>query len=78
MKKTTKKGQVKQHLLKHKSITSWDAIEKYGATRISAIIFTLRHKEGMNIVNDSISMKDRNGNTCNYAKYIYKGDKLPS
>jgi hypothetical protein len=30
----------------------------------------------MRIVTDSVSMKDRNGNTCTYANYIYKGDKL--
>lgn len=77
MKKKTKKEQVKQHLLKHKHITAWEAIEKFGATRLSAIIWIFVHKEGMNIVTDSVTMKDRNGNTCNYAKYIYKGDKLP-
>jgi hypothetical protein len=75
--KKTKKQQIKEHLLKNKSITSWDAIEKYGATRLSATIWTFIHKEGMNIVRDSVTMKDRNGNSCTYAKYIYKGDKLP-
>lgn len=74
--KKTKKDQVKQHLIKHKSITSWTAIEKYGATRLSAIIWILVHKEGMRIVTESVSMKDRNGNSSIFANYIYKGDKL--
>lgn len=73
----TKKQQIREHLLKNKSITAWDAIEKFGAIRLSAVIWEFIHKEGMNIVRDSVTMKDRNGNNCTYAKYIYKGDKLP-
>jgi hypothetical protein len=40
---------VKIHLMNKKSITSWDAITLYRATRLSAIIFNLR-RQGMNIV----------------------------
>ena len=31
----TKKEKVRQHLLKYGSITSWEAIMKYNATRLS-------------------------------------------
>lgn len=41
--------QVKAHLMNKKSITSWDAITLYHATRLSAIIFNLRGI-GMDIV----------------------------
>lgn len=65
----TKFEQVKKHLLKKKSITSWDAITLYKATRLSAIIFSLR-KSGWDIATKSVSSKDVNGNACTYAKYI--------
>lgn len=68
-KKVTKSGLVKAHLLKHKSITSLEAIEKYSATRLSAIIFTLR-KKGFSIVTKDVTIKDRFGNNCIYGKYV--------
>lgn len=40
----SKELQVLNHLKKHKSITSWEAIQEYRATRLSAIIFDLREK----------------------------------
>lgn len=69
-----KKAQlVKEHLLEHGSITSWEAIEKYGATRLSAIIFNLR-KQGYDIRTIMREEADRYGNTCQYANYVLKGD----
>ena len=35
---------VLQHLLKHGSITSYEAFKLYGITRLSAKIYDLRHK----------------------------------
>jgi hypothetical protein len=63
--KVTKSELVKKHLLKKKSITSWDAITLYKATRLSAIIFELR-KRGWNITTKSIKME----NDGSYAKYL--------
>jgi hypothetical protein len=40
----TKIKKVALHLIKYKKITSWDAITKYKATRLGAIIFNLRKK----------------------------------
>jgi hypothetical protein len=65
----TKTNQVKSHLIKNGHITSWEAITLYGATRLSAIIFILRRR-GMNIDSQSKLTKDRNGNTCNFVKYV--------
>jgi hypothetical protein len=65
----TKTNQVKKHLLKKRSITSWDAITLYQATRLSAIIFNLR-KSGWDIVTNNVTIKDKNGNPCTYAKYV--------
>lgn len=67
--KLTKSQQVLNHLNRKGTITSWEAIEKYGATRLSAIIFNLR-KRGMNISTKSVESKDRNGHKCVWAKYI--------
>lgn len=66
MNKTQK---VIEHLKKNKSITSWDAIQLYRATRLSAIIFNLR-KRGMNIRTRERAFKDVNDETSYYAEYI--------
>jgi predicted nuclease with TOPRIM domain len=39
---------VKNHLLNKGNITSWEAIQKYNVTRLSAVIFELKRK-GMDI-----------------------------
>ena len=69
MNKTLK---VLEHLLSGKSITSWEAIKLYKATRLSAIIFDLRAK-GYNIH----SAKEYNETTgTNFARYVLlKGKK---
>ena len=68
----TKTEKVKIHLEEVGHITSLEAIKEYGATRLSAIIFNLRHKYDMNIENEWIEFTDRYGNKSRYAKYIYK------
>ena len=66
--KTTKHQQVLNHLRQHGSIDSWTAIELYGATRLSAIIFNFRAK-GLKIDSIGCSALDRNSNVCNYTTY---------
>lgn len=60
---------VRDHLLSKGSITSWDAIQQYGATRLSSIIFNLR-KAGYNIITQDIAFTDRFGNDGQYANYV--------
>lgn len=71
MEKTNKTKEVLKHLEKKGSITSWDAIKLYGATRLSAIIFNLRER---GYVIDSLWMEDtdRYGNLSRYVKYVLK------
>jgi hypothetical protein len=69
IKKIKKHDLVREHLIKKKSLTSWDAITLYKATRLSAIIFSLR-RNGWNIATNSIVSNDQNGNSCTYAKYV--------
>lgn len=68
----TKTEKVKSHLEEIGHITSLEAIKEYGATRLSAIIFNLRHKYDMNIENEWIDFTDRYGNKSRYVIYIYK------
>ena len=68
LKKPSKHDMVKNHLMLNGTITTWEAIEKYGATRLSAIIFNLR-KKGYNIVTHDKLIKDRNGYMTNIAVY---------
>ena len=67
-KKPTKIHKVRLHLLNKGTIDSWTAIEVYGATRLSDIIFRLRGR-GMNIESIPCSALDRNSNVCNYTTY---------
>ena len=67
--RTTKQKQIQDHLVKHGFITSWIAIEKYGVTRLSHNILVLR-KRGWSIATKDMTTKDRNGNTCVFAKYV--------
>jgi hypothetical protein len=62
--RVTKMEMVKKHLSSKKSITSWEAIEKYKVTRLSAIIHILRNN-GWEIQSKKLS----NANS-NFVKYI--------
>ena len=68
-KPNTKTGKVLAHLQGEGSITSWDAIRLYRATRLSGIIFNLRD-EGY-----KIESKNRSGDGSHWTEYIYKGKR---
>ena len=70
----SKTQKVREHLLKYGSITSWDAINLYGETRLSDVILKLRQK-GWDIRTIMVEFTDRYGNTGTYANYVLKGDK---
>ena len=65
----TKTSEVLRHMEEHGSITSMEAIENFGATRLSAIIFNLR-KRGYDIETVDTGGVDRYGHAVNYATYI--------
>ena len=66
----TKMLQVKKHLIEKGTIDSWTAIELYGVTRLSAIIFNLR-MNGHNIDSVPRTAYDRNQELCNFTTYKY-------
>lgn len=71
----TKTALIKEHLEAKGSITSWEAIQSYAATRLAAIIFNLR-KKGMKIHNQDCVKKDKYKNQVRFTKYIYQRSKL--
>lgn len=68
MARTNKSALCRQYLLANGSITSWEAIENFGETRLADVIFRLR-KTGYDIKTDTILFTDRYGNRGSYAKY---------
>lgn len=66
---------IQLHLIEKGSITSWEAIKEYGATRLSGIIYNLRNDYGMNIITERIEFIDRFGSKGSFAKYILKEDE---
>lgn len=62
------------HLQEKGSITSWEAIKEYGSTRLSAIIFNLRHRYKLNIINEDVTFTDRYGSKSYFTIYILKND----
>jgi hypothetical protein len=58
------------HLQEKGRINTWEAIQEYGATRLSAIIYNLRNRYGMTIINQEVPFTDRYGNKTSYDNYI--------
>ena len=50
----TQENQILNHLKQHKFITSWEAIQEYRITRLSARIYELRER-GHNIITKNVS-----------------------
>jgi hypothetical protein len=57
IRKVNKYELVRKHLLKRRKITSWEAIEKFRATRLSDIIWKLRGR-GYSIASEWVTNKD--------------------
>ena len=59
---------IADHLIKYGSISSIEAIELFGCTRLSARISDLR-KAGLPITSEMATGKNRYGHTSNFAVY---------
>jgi ribosomal protein S8 len=68
-KKQNKTQMVLSHLQTYGYITSWEAIEKYKATRLSDIIYRLRNR-GIKIQTIDIPFVDSCGTKSEYGKYV--------
>lgn len=68
----TQKQLIEKHLLEKGKITSWEAFEIYGVTRLSHIIYVLRKK--YDIISVSTTKKNRYGHYCTYSTYTLKNE----
>lgn len=69
MEKKTQTSEIKKYLETHKKgLTSLEAINMFGATRLSGIIFVLR-KNGMNIITEDKLVGNRYGGVSRVAVY---------
>lgn len=60
--KKTQKDVILEHLQEHETITSFEAIQKYGITRLSSVIYLLK-ADGHNISSKLKTVKTRYRNT---------------
>lgn len=74
MKKMSLTRRVLNYMLDFDTITSWEAIREFGATRLSAIIFNLR-KKGFVIENEWIETKNRYGDSVRFVEYRLNKEK---
>ena len=68
----TQKQLIEKYLLEKGKITSWEAFEIYGVTRLSHIIYVLRKK--YDIISVSTTKKNRYGHYCTYSTYTLKNE----
>ena len=69
----TQEQLIKEHLEKFGKITTWEAFEDYGVTRLSSIIFNLR--KSMHIDSKMKMTENRLGHTVKYSEYTLEEDK---
>lgn len=70
MKKISQKTRVLNHLKDFGSITSWEAFQDYGITRLSAVIFDLKHKDGIPVdCSEKITRRNRYDEKVSFTKY---------
>lgn len=72
--KNTYTYQVKQWLESGRSITSKQAIDEFGCTRLAAVISRLKNLHGMSIVTTMIPVKNRHNRTVEVASYSILGE----
>lgn len=71
--KMTHYDRILRHLKEFGEIDSWTAIMEYGCTRLSAYILLLR-KDGYNIESETMTGKNRFGESTRFTRYVLKGE----
>ncbi len=66
---TSQKADVKAHLLSGKTITQKECTDLYGAQRLAALIFDLKHDDKMEIKKNMLSVPTRHGRNSRIAEY---------
>ena len=70
--KNTYTYQVMQWLNSGRSLTSWQARDEFGCTRLAVVISSLRHDYFMPIVTDDVRVQNRNKRWVTIARYRLK------
>ena len=65
------KQRILEHIQKHGSITQKEAWDLYGASRLSAIIYDLKNKDGYNIKTEMVKGKNRYGEPTCFGAYSF-------
>jgi hypothetical protein len=68
-KSNTHTFKVLQWMKKGLSITSWQAIDEFGCTRLADVIYRLRNEYGLTIKDEMVSVVNRHGRTVKIARY---------
>ena len=63
------RNEVMKHLLEKGELTSMEAFDLYGCTRLAALVHDFRSM-GYEIVTVYEESKNRYGETCRYARYV--------
>lgn len=72
MNKMTQKDRVLRHLRDYGHITSWESFVEYGITRLSAIIYNLKHLDGFEFDEKRQTRINRYGEKTSFKVYILK------
>lgn len=72
MNNITQKGAILEHLKSGRPLTSVQAYDLYGATRLAAVVHELRKHHDIKTVR--VHGVNRFGESCSYARYVYKGE----
>ena len=67
-KNKTQKTEVLKYMQTHKGITSIQAFERFGITRLADVIYRLK-KDGWHFDKEMITKKNRYGHAVTFAKY---------
>ena len=73
MNRVSQNNKILHHLQDKGTITSMEAIQEYGITRLSGRIFDLK-EQGYPIAKTMVNVKNRFGEECRVAKYMLVGD----
>jgi predicted Fe-Mo cluster-binding NifX family protein len=73
---TSQTTAILNYLKTNGTITSMEAINRFGATRLSAIILKLRQNHNIDMIMQESKTKNQYGHISRYGLYIYKGEKV--
>jgi hypothetical protein len=69
----TQNEMIIKYLNEYGSITTYESYSKLFITRLSARIFDIKHKYGIEFDEEWVTKKNIYGKPCSFKKYILKG-----